>query len=310
MRATTIRYCVALVSCFTIPLVSEAANVKRVEQGDPSITYTGTWHSNNAAPNSGGTAALSNSADAQATISFAGSGITWIGVKDPGNGLAKVTLDGAQHTVDTYAATTLYQQPLFSANGLAPGKHTLTIQVLSRQSSHATGSWVWVDAFDIDQGEEFRGREDVKGREDRGREQVKTRAVASPGWVQQDNAAITYAGKWFPITNPAMSGGTAVEATDVPASATLTFAGDGVQWIAYRDSDAGIAKVYIDGSQVATVDTYSPTNMSQAVMYSADHLPRSNDGTHTITIAVTGTHNTSSHGAWIWVDAFQVVGRR
>src|SRR5579859_1490320 len=214
MRAARNRFSFAFIVCLATAVVSQAGNVKRVEQTDPSITYTGTWYSNNAAANSGGSSALTNSLDAQATITFTGSGITWIGVKDVYNGLATVYVDGTQYTVDSWASTTLYQQPLFSVSGLGGGKHTLSIQVMHKRDGDAGGSWVWVDAFDIDDGQEVKGQ-----------------TAAGAGLVQQNDPAINYSGKWFLIANSSMSGGTAVEATDVPSSATLTFEGDGVQWI-------------------------------------------------------------------------------
>ena len=286
MGATRNRYYYfALAACLGAALVCQAGPVNRIEQNDPSITYTGNWYSNNATPNSGGASALTNSLDAQATISFNGGSITWIGVKDPGNGLATVYVDGTQYTVDTYGPTTQYQQPLFTVSGLGGGKHTLSIQVMHRRDGDATGSWVWIDAFDIDSGGPVQGL-----------------IVASPGLVEQTDPALTYSGKWFPVTNSAMSGGTAVESTDMPSIVTLTFMGDGVQWIGYRDSLSGIAKVYLDGDLAQTVDTYSPTIMSQAVLFSADKL-KPGKNTHTITIEVTGTHNATSTGSWVWVDA-------
>jgi hypothetical protein len=293
MCAARNRFSFAFIAWLATALVSQAGNVKRVEQDDPSITYTGIWYSNNATPNSGGSSALTNSLNAQATITFNGSGITWIGVKDVYNGLATVYVDGTQYTVDTWASTTLYQQALFSVSGLGGGKHSLSIQILHKRDGDAKGAWIWVDAFDIDNGQEVKGQ-----------------TSAGPGLVQQNDSAITYSGKWFLITNSAMSGGTAVEATDVPSSATLTLEGDGVQWVGYRDSGSGIAKVYIDGALTATVDTYSATTQSQAVMYSVSDLPHGSNGTHTITIEVTGTHNSSSTASWVWVDAFQVIGKK
>src|SRR5258708_1028333 len=122
MRAARNRCYYALVACLGTSLVGQAANVTRVEQNDPSITYTGTWYSNGAAANSGGSAALTNSLNAQAVISFTGSGITWIGVRDPYEGEATVFLDGVQSTVDTWGPNTQYQQPLFTARGLGGGK--------------------------------------------------------------------------------------------------------------------------------------------------------------------------------------------
>ena len=273
-------------------VLSHAGDTKRIEQDDKSITYTGNWYSNNASGNSGGNSALTNSLDAQATVSFTGSGITWIGVRDPYNGLATLYLDGTQYTVDTYGSTTQYQQPLFTVSGLGGGKHTLSIQIMHRRGVNAMGSWVWIDAFDIINGENVKGQ-----------------VTASAGLVQQDDPAITYSGNWFRIANPAMSGGSAVESTDLPSSVTLTFDGDGVQWIGYRDSDSGIANVYLDGEKVATVDTYSATTLSQAVVYSIDNIKPGN-GTHSVRIEVTGTHNSASTGSWVWVDGFQVSGKK
>src|ERR1700674_783382 len=78
----------------------------RVEENDPSITYTGTWYTNHESPNSGGAAFLTNAKGARAAISFTGTGITWIGVADPYSGIAQVYLDGTLNTIDTYALNT------------------------------------------------------------------------------------------------------------------------------------------------------------------------------------------------------------
>jgi hypothetical protein len=292
MRALRNRFCFVLVACAATALVSQAGTSTRVEQNDPSIVYTGTWYPNGAAPNSGGSAMLTNELNAKATITFNGSGITWIGVKDPWNGIATVYVDGTQYTVDTYGSTTQYQQPLFSVSGLGGGKHTLSIQVRHQRDGNASGSWAWIDAFDIDGGQ-----------------QIKGGTAAGPGLVEQNDPAIVYSGNWFLINNPAMSGGSAVETTDLPSNVTLTFQGDGVKWIAYRDEGSGIARVYVDGELKATVDTYSATTMSQTVMFSVDNLKPPN-GTHTITIEATGTKNAASTGSWVWVDAFQVTGKK
>jgi hypothetical protein len=101
-----------------------------------------------------------------------------------------------------------------------------------------------------------------------------------------------------------------VESTDAASSVTFTFDGDGVQWIGYRDSGSGIATVYLDGQLAATVDTYSPTIMAQTVVFSVDNLKGGPNGTHTITISVTDTHNAASKASWVWVDAFNVIGHK
>jgi hypothetical protein len=262
-------------------------SVTRIEQTDPSIVYTGMWYSNYESPNSGGSAALTNAKGATATLSFTGTGITWIGVLDPYSGIAQIYLDGTPNTVDTYGPTTLYQQPLFDVHGLAPGTHTLSIQILHQRDGETDGSWIWIDAFDIENGSGIIG------------------GVSAPaGRIEQNNPAVVYTGNWYLNTNPIMSGGTAVLATDPNTSATVTFNGTGISWIGYQDQWSGIAKVYVDGTlQSPPVDTYAASQQAQSSVYSISGL---SSATHTLMIVVTSTHDPTSAGAWIWVDAFDV----
>jgi hypothetical protein len=94
-----------------------------------------------------------------------------------------------------------------------------------------------------------------------------------------------------------------VLATDAGARATITFTGTGIRWLAYRDQWSGIANVYLDGALAATVDTYVNGDFPQSDGYELIGLPPAK---HTLSIEVTGTHSAHSHGAWVWVDAFDV----
>ena len=68
---------------------------------------------------------------------------------------------------------------------------------------------------------------------------------------------------------------------------TVTFTGTAVQWIGPKNTNGGIADVYLDGSLAATVDTYSPAGKEfQQVLFSQTGLTA---GSHTLTIMVTGT---------------------
>jgi len=263
------------------------AGTTQILQNDPSITYTGVWYPNYETPNIGGSATLTNDKGAQAILTFTGTGITWIGVLDPYSGFAEVYLDGTPNTVDTYAPATLYQQPLFSAYGLAPGTHTLSIQVLHQRDGNTNGSWVWINAFNIENGTAVTGTVGATG-----------------GLVQQSDPSVTYSGNWYLNSNPAMSGGTALLATDSGSSATLTFTGSGVQWIGYQDQWSGIANVYVDGALNTAIDTYANPQQAQTISFSIIGLA---PGLHTVTISATGTHDAASAGSWIWVDAFSVT---
>jgi hypothetical protein len=263
--------------------------VTRIEQDNPSIVYTGMWYPNSETPNSAQSATLTNAIGATVALSFTGTGVTWIGPLDPYSGIAVVYLDGVQSSVDTYGPTTLYQQPLFSVHGLAAATHTLSIEVPHVRDGETMGSWIWIDAFDIENGAGIVG------------------GVSAPaGKIQQNNPSVTYSGNWYLNTNPIMSGGTAALAMDANSSATVTFNGTGITWIGYQDQWSGIAKVYVDGAlQSPLVDTYTGSEKAQLPVYSVTGL---SEGAHSLMIVVTGTRDAASAGNWVWVDAFTIIG--
>src|ERR1035441_9424155 len=138
----------------SLPGVILAQTVTRFEQNDPRITYTGTWYPNANSLESGGSALLANLNGSQAVVIFNGTGITWIGASDYYSGICYLTLDGAPVSVDTSnpSEATLYQQPLFTIQGLSPGLHRMTIEVIHSHDNSSNQSWIWVDAFDIANG--------------------------------------------------------------------------------------------------------------------------------------------------------------
>jgi len=268
-----------------VPLVG--AQTTRIEQNDAGVTYSGNWYSNSNAANTGGVAMLTNAKGARASVSFTGTGISWIGVADGWSGLATVYLDGVMKVVDTYSNPTRYQQPLFLATGLSPGPHTLSIEITHERDSNTEGSWVWIDAFDIENGGPLPGG-----------------VSATTGRVEENNPALLLSGRWYSSANAALSGGSAVLATDAGSRITVAFVGTGVSWIGYRDEWSGVARVYLDGEEKATIDTYVSPAQTRVVLYSVTSLPA---GTHSLTIEATGSRNASSQGSWVWVDAFDVA---
>jgi hypothetical protein len=100
------------------------------------------------------------------------------------------------------------------------------------------------------------------------------------------------------------SGGSATFAMDANNAAVFSFKGIGVKWIGFSDPWSGIARIYIDGVFKASVDTYAADQAAQIVQYSVGNLA---DTAHTLTIVVTGTMDSKSAGAWVWIDAFDVT---
>src|SRR5512132_2405490 len=139
-----------LVAMLMIPFaaaLAQSGTMTRFEQDDSRIRYTGTWYPNGSSLNSGGSSTLANLKGSQAVVTFNGTGISWIGTADPFTGLAYVYLDGAPHEINTAGGTgTLYQQQLFTAHGLTPGLHTLTIEITHSHDGSTNQSWIWIDA--------------------------------------------------------------------------------------------------------------------------------------------------------------------
>jgi hypothetical protein len=260
--------------------------VTRIEQDDPSVTYSGNWYSNSSNAHSSGLAALTNTRGSRATITFTGTGITWLGVKDGWSGLANVYLDGQMQVIDTYGPGA-YQQALFTARGLTSGAHTLAVEVTHERGNRTEGSWVWIDAFLIENGAPVQG------------------GVTAPGGrVEENHPALAFSGRWYANASPVHSGGNAALAMDAGSRVAVAFNGTGIHWLAYRDEWSGIARIYVDGELKATIDTYLAPARAQVTPYTIGDLTPAK---HTLVVEATGTRNESSKGAWIWLDAFDVV---
>jgi hypothetical protein len=268
--------------------LAQTGPITRIEEDDPSITYSGNWYTNGSPGNSGSTAALTNATGARAVVTFTGTAISWIGVADRWNGLATVTLDGEPRKVDGWAETTRYQAVLFTVSGLSIGPHKLSIEINHERGPNGEGSWVWLDAFDVQDGSGVSGG----------------LPAATVGRIENDNPAVTYTGIWYLNTHAVHSGGTAVLAMGAGSAVSLTFNGTAIAWIAYRDEWSGLARVILDGELTATIDTYLSPGQARTALYIVENLL---PGNHSLTIEVTGTRNQSSGGAWVWLDAFDVM---
>jgi len=251
----------------------------RHQDTDPAIAYGPDWiQGNRDKAYSEGASAESNIAGAQATITFTGTGISWIGARGTQSGIARVTLDGVFVTeVDLYSPTEQIQGAVFTATGLADTSHTLTIEVTGEQNTASTSPLIVVDAFE----------------------------VTMSGTRHQDtDPAIAYGPNWFQDNrDKAYSEGASAESNIVGAQATITFTGTGISWIGARGPQCGIARIFLDGVFVEDFDTYAPTEGPQHTDFSRRGLAA---GTHTLTIQVIGK-NPISTDAWILIDAFDVI---
>jgi len=276
----------------TVSNTAAPTAVKRYEETDASVSFSPGWTQEAGwTAWSGGTAMESTTPGAQATFTFNGTSATWIGVRAPNGGIARVFVDGVfASEVDLFTRSLEVHVPVFTAQGLADGRHTLTIEVTGLkntdwQAATSPGAWVWVDAFD-----------------------VPTQVVSH---LQDTDPDMTYTAGWTvgDTSTSSFSGWYAHISTTPGAQATLTFNGTSISWIGYRGPDAGIARVFLDGVFAGEVDLYYSDPRIQAVVFTSPPLA---DASHTLTIEATGLANAASSDARVVVDAFDVtkVGTR
>ena len=136
-------------------------------------------------------------------------------------------------------------------------------------------------------------------------------ADQAAGYTYDDaDAALTYTGSWThaSTSNANYTAGdydsTESWSTQAGASMSVTFTGTAVQWIGPKNTNGGIADVSIDGTQVATVDTYAAAGKEfQQVLFSQSGLSA---GSHTLTITATGNQNAASSADTVVIDAINV----
>jgi hypothetical protein len=275
------------------PLPSAGA---RVEESDPAVVLSAGWTKSDSRYGwSGGGAMQSASAGATASFKFSGTSVRWIGRRSKGSGIALVRVDdGPAVEVDLFSRPNEVRTNVITLYGLSDGEHTLTIEVIGRQNPDANSNVVVVDAFEV--------QPEILSH----LQETDINVALSAAWVQ-DDSSVWSGGGVASLPDPPVGGARVTETAG--EKATLKFRGTSVAWSGYRGPDGGIALVQLDGGPVTEVDTYSPTQKFQEVLFTATGLA---DANHTLTIEVTGRKNDASTAAKIVVDAFDVTtpGRR
>jgi len=103
---------------------------------------------------------------------------------------------------------------------------------------------------------------------------------------QDKSASVRYSTGWGTSTSTSYYGGTARVSIRKGATATLTFSGRSVSWLAAVGPTRGQARVYIDGRLISTPNLYSTTGAARRVAFARSWT---SVGTHTIRIVVVGT---------------------
>jgi hypothetical protein len=117
---------------------------------------------------------------------------------------------------------------------------------------------------------------------------------------QQTLSGLAWSGSWTGPSDARFSGGSARWATAAGARVTYSFCGRAVAWVTTYAFNHGAAKVYLDGTLVATVDTFAAQAGFRRVGFAKTW---SASGCHTIRIVVVGT----AGRARVDIDAFEVL---
>jgi hypothetical protein len=126
------------------------------------------------------------------------------------------------------------------------------------------------------------------------------------GAYQESDAAINNVGLWTTQTDSAAYGGALKYANGLGTEkATFVFTGSEVGWVSSTNQSRGQADVYLDGTKVATVDLYSASGKSRALVFSKGGLDPL--ATHTLEVRALGTRNAAAKSKRVDLDAFVVL---
>jgi GH25 family lysozyme M1 (1,4-beta-N-acetylmuramidase) len=219
----------------------------------------------------GGSYRWERRAGASATYDFSGGAVTLFTVSGPAMGKARLRIDGAvAGTFDGFARTwSTGVKRRF--DGLGPGAHVLSVEVLGTKRAAAVGTRVAIDALRWD------------------------------GQTRSDPPASSV--RWATAVDAAASDGTSAISDARGAFAKLAFTGTGVALRTQRGPGMGKAEVWLDGALLEVIDLYAPAKAFATVPLASELA----DGPHTVRIVVLGSHRAASSGIAIVIDRWLVL---
>ena len=135
---------------------------------------------------------------------------------------------------------------------------------------------------------------------------VTTLEAVGSGVYENTDAGLSYSGSWTTSESDSDSKGSSTLLAGT-GWVQLSFKETSFSWIARTGDYLGIANVWIDGQQVATVDLYSPDPGYRSVVYVS---PTLSYGVHTVRIERSGNKNAASSGRSINLDKLYVNDTR
>jgi hypothetical protein len=221
---------------------------------------------------------------AKTVVNFSGTGITWVGKTGPNYGIASYAIDGGTpKTIDTYSASQQFKVPNATFLGLSNGPHALTVELTCNKNGASNDYYEVIDAFIIN----------------------GVPLAPSQGAVAGYNSpALSYSSGWACGGNPTDLSGGHCWNNAMNASVSWTFIGSLIEVFGRPDLEDGIFNVYIDGSQVATVDSHYGKVDNDALNAYPLWIGKVPQGTHTIKLVNTGSRDSAASNSYLQFDEF------
>ena len=273
-------------------VATDSPKPTRYEQDYGDFEYAGIWDATADSSASAGSFLSCDAGGAAASVSFMGTGLSWIGRTAPWYGKARVSLDdGPLEEVDLYRSTIRFQERVYDTGLLEEGQHTLDIYWTGDKNPASWGTRVSLDAFDI-----F------------GTPTEAEPAPVVPCRYQENDPRIVYIGDWISAADRAASGGsfkcTRPQAMSGTA-ALFTFHGTELTLLCRTTPWYGWADVYIDETLHETLDLYSTSVICGNPV---GHISGLGDADHRVVLKYRSTRSDVSAGYSISLDAIETDG--
>jgi len=261
-------------SCIAAPTSPTA-----VDDASPATTYNGTWTTDVNPIYYNSTCHVSNIISSSFQATFNGTQALWFGLKNVDLGMAAVYIDGVllADSIDCYS-TTKAVNLLFSKTDLTSGNHTIKVVVKGIKNPLSSGTAIVHDYFDFPQ--------------------------VTPTIIDDASASTIYNGTWSTDANAIYYDNTCHVGVTVNSYCQVTFTGTQISWYGLKNSDLGMATVYVDGVLAQdNIDCYSSSPRAVYLLFNKTGL---SNGNHTIKVVVKGTKNAASAGIALVHDYFSI----
>ncbi len=249
--------------------ITQAAPLVTVGENNNAVKYD-TWQVWTDPNYSNGAAHGTWLKDSTAEFAFKGTDVIWVTEKGNPMGKAQVAIDGVDKgTFDLYDVEARNKYAIHFRN-LSDTKHVLTVKVLGEKNPAAVSSYVFVDAFIVNQ-----------------------------QLIENNSHRIKY-NSWRGAKHVNATNGTFRVTRTADATAKFVFTGTSVKWITTRGPKYGKAEVFIDNVSQGIVDLYAPVQKWQA---KHTYTGLSN-AQHSIEIKVLGQKNPAATNSFVVVDGF------